>query len=122
MDERLDVVGSDGRCRNEMQRNGLKIGHNLTPTQTIDWHVMQDPKEPTKFCIVERYEKESSQEYHLNNPVSFSFSLPVVDGVWGRDCIWLLGVKKNHDGGGSESKEGKMITKLKVITTSDKAE
>jgi quinol monooxygenase YgiN len=38
--------------------------------QTLDWHVMQDPKEPTKFCIVERYEQESSQQYHLNNPVS----------------------------------------------------
>ena len=37
--------------------------------QTLDWHVMQDPKDATKFCIVERYEKESSQEYHLNNPV-----------------------------------------------------
>lgn len=31
---------------------------------------MQDPKDASKFCIVERYEKESSQEYHLNNPVS----------------------------------------------------
>ncbi len=38
--------------------------------QTIDWHVMQDPKDPSKFCIVERYEQESSQQYHLNNPVS----------------------------------------------------
>jgi hypothetical protein len=38
--------------------------------QTLDWHVMQDPKDETKFCIVERYEQESSQQYHLNNPVS----------------------------------------------------
>lgn len=30
---------------------------------------MQDPKDETKFCIVERYEQESSQQYHLNNPV-----------------------------------------------------
>jgi len=34
---------------------------------------MQDPKNPAKFCIVERYEQESSQQYHLNNPVSLSF-------------------------------------------------
>lgn len=46
--------------------------------QTLDWHVMQDPKDETKFCIVERYEQESSQQYHLNNPVrtTFSLSLP----------------------------------------------
>jgi quinol monooxygenase YgiN len=31
---------------------------------------MQDPKDSTKFCIVERYEQESSQKYHLENPVS----------------------------------------------------
>lgn len=30
---------------------------------------MQDPKDETKFCIVERYEQESSQQYHLSNPV-----------------------------------------------------
>jgi hypothetical protein len=33
---------------------------------------MQDPKDETKFCIVERYEQESSQQYHLNNPVRLS--------------------------------------------------
>ncbi|KAK4685466.1 hypothetical protein P7C73_g4682, partial [Tremellales sp. Uapishka_1] len=38
--------------------------------ETLDWLVMQDPKDETKFCIVERYEKESSQQYHLGNPVS----------------------------------------------------
>jgi quinol monooxygenase YgiN len=38
-------------------------------SKTLDWHVMQDPKDETKFCIVERYEQESSQQYHLNNPV-----------------------------------------------------
>ncbi|KAI5454248.1 hypothetical protein NCC49_004308 [Naganishia albida] len=36
--------------------------------ETLDWHVMQDPKDETKFAIVERYEQESSQQYHLNNP------------------------------------------------------
>nr|XP_019003306.1 uncharacterized protein I203_04344 [Kwoniella mangroviensis CBS 8507]OCF66767.1 hypothetical protein I203_04344 [Kwoniella mangroviensis CBS 8507] len=39
---------------------------------------MQDPKDATKFCIVERYEKESSQEYHLNNPYWKTFDPYVV--------------------------------------------
>lgn len=47
-----------------MSRRVIKLN-----TQTLDWHVMQDPKDETKFCIVERYEQESSQQYHLNNPV-----------------------------------------------------
>jgi hypothetical protein len=38
---------------------------------------MQDPKDATKFCIVERYEKESSQEYHLSNPVRVFSALHV---------------------------------------------
>jgi quinol monooxygenase YgiN len=37
-------------------------------TETLDWFVMQDVHDPRAFTIVERYEKESSQEYHLNNP------------------------------------------------------
>ncbi|CAF0843393.1 unnamed protein product [Adineta ricciae] len=53
--------------------------------ETIDWHVAQglclildqlclltillsDVHDPCKFSIVERYEQESSQSYHLNNP------------------------------------------------------
>ncbi|KAF2660270.1 hypothetical protein K491DRAFT_701670 [Lophiostoma macrostomum CBS 122681] len=36
--------------------------------ETLDWYVMQDEKDPRKFCIVERYLKESSQQYHLQNP------------------------------------------------------
>ncbi|WVR00230.1 hypothetical protein IAU59_007372 [Kwoniella sp. CBS 9459] len=44
--------------------------------ETLDWHVMQDPKDETKFCIVERYEQESSQQYHLNNPTFDPFVVP----------------------------------------------
>ncbi|OCF38175.1 hypothetical protein I316_00399 [Kwoniella heveanensis BCC8398] len=36
----------------------------------------EDPKDETKFCIVERYEKESSQQYHLNNPTFDPFVVP----------------------------------------------
>ncbi|KAL7418461.1 hypothetical protein Q5752_006919 [Cryptotrichosporon argae] len=46
--------------------------------ETIDWHVMQDPKDETKFCIVERYEHESSQKYHLENPYWKTFDPDVV--------------------------------------------
>ncbi|ORY33474.1 hypothetical protein BCR39DRAFT_463658 [Naematelia encephala] len=46
--------------------------------ETIDWYVMQDPVDPTKFCIVERYEHESSQKYHLENPYWKTFDPYVV--------------------------------------------
>lgn len=36
--------------------------------ETLSWYVHQDAKDPRKFCIVERYEQESSQQYHLGNP------------------------------------------------------
>ncbi|WVQ72652.1 hypothetical protein IAR50_002211 [Cryptococcus sp. DSM 104548] len=44
--------------------------------ETLDWYVMQDPKDQTKFCIVERYEQESSQQYHLNNPTFDPYVVP----------------------------------------------
>ncbi|KAF2184153.1 hypothetical protein K469DRAFT_727748 [Zopfia rhizophila CBS 207.26] len=36
--------------------------------ETLSWFVMQDVSDPRKFTIVERYLKESSQKYHLENP------------------------------------------------------
>jgi len=36
--------------------------------ETVGWHVMQDHQDPRAFTIVERYERESSQKYHLENP------------------------------------------------------
>jgi len=36
--------------------------------ETLSWFVMQDHKDPRAFTIVERYEQESSQQYHLGNP------------------------------------------------------
>ncbi|KAL7415717.1 hypothetical protein BDY24DRAFT_267759 [Mrakia frigida] len=51
--------------------------------ETISWFVMQDPKDATKFCIVERYEQESSQQYHLGNPYWKTFDpyvIPLLDG------------------------------------------
>ena len=36
--------------------------------ETVDWLVMQDVHNPRKFSIVERFEQERSQNYHLENP------------------------------------------------------
>lgn len=36
--------------------------------ETIDWLVHQDVSDPKKFAIVERFEHESSQKYHLEEP------------------------------------------------------
>jgi len=36
--------------------------------ETLSWFVMQSVFDSREFTIVERYEKESSQQYHLNNP------------------------------------------------------
>ncbi|PNH43910.1 hypothetical protein VD0004_g3650 [Verticillium dahliae] len=36
--------------------------------ETVNWFVMQDVHNPRAFTIVERFEQESSQKYHLENP------------------------------------------------------
>ncbi|RYP74890.1 hypothetical protein DL769_003926 [Monosporascus sp. CRB-8-3] len=46
--------------------------------ETIDWLVMQDVHDPRVFTIVERFEKESSQKYHLENPYWKTFDPYVV--------------------------------------------
>ncbi|MCJ1442733.1 MAG: hypothetical protein MMC23_003230 [Stictis urceolatum] len=42
--------------------------------ETLGWHVMQDVRDERKFTIVERFEKESSQTYHLENPYWKTFN------------------------------------------------
>ena len=37
------------------------------------WLVHRDPKNPLKFAIVERFESEASQKYHLENPYWLTF-------------------------------------------------
>ncbi|KAH8593291.1 hypothetical protein B0O99DRAFT_627731 [Bisporella sp. PMI_857] len=46
--------------------------------ETIDWLVMQDVNDPRAFSIVERFENESSQKYHLENPYWKTFDPYVV--------------------------------------------
>lgn len=45
---------------------------------TISWFVMQDPKDPRAFTIVERYENELSQKVHLANPYWKTFDPYVI--------------------------------------------
>lgn len=46
--------------------------------ETVDWLVMQDVSDPRKFTIVERFETEASQKYHLENPYWKGFDPYVV--------------------------------------------
>ncbi|KAG0648128.1 hypothetical protein D0Z07_5981 [Hyphodiscus hymeniophilus] len=48
--------------------------------ETVDWIVMQDVHDPRAFTIVERFEQESSQKYHLENPYTFDpYVKPLLD-------------------------------------------
>ncbi|KAG8164532.1 hypothetical protein KVR01_006450 [Diaporthe batatas] len=50
--------------------------------ETLSWFVSQSTSDPRDFTIVERYEKESSQKYHLENPYWKTFDpyvIPLLD-------------------------------------------
>lgn len=50
--------------------------------ETVSWFVMQNVSDEREFTIVERYEKESSQQYHLGNPYWKTFDpyvLPLLE-------------------------------------------
>ncbi|KEY64536.1 hypothetical protein S7711_03602 [Stachybotrys chartarum IBT 7711] len=46
--------------------------------ETINWFVMQDVYDPRAFTIVERFENEASQKYHLENPYWKTFDPYVI--------------------------------------------
>ncbi|KAG8667519.1 hypothetical protein FPOAC1_012352 [Fusarium poae] len=46
--------------------------------ETLSWHVMQSTSDKRAFTIVERYEQESSQKYHLENPYWKTFDPYVI--------------------------------------------
>jgi len=51
--------------------------------ETVSWFVMQSVHDERDFTIVERYEKESSQKYHLENPYWKTFDpyvIPLLEG------------------------------------------
>ncbi|KKY30588.1 hypothetical protein UCDDA912_g09446 [Diaporthe ampelina] len=50
--------------------------------ETLSWFVSQSTSDPRDFTIVERYEQESSQKYHLENPYWKTFDpyvIPLLD-------------------------------------------
>ncbi|POS77778.1 hypothetical protein DHEL01_v203824 [Diaporthe helianthi] len=50
--------------------------------ETLSWFVSQSTSDPRDFTIIERYEKESSQKYHLENPYWKTFDpyvIPLLD-------------------------------------------
>ncbi|KUI73683.1 hypothetical protein VM1G_09387 [Cytospora mali] len=50
--------------------------------ETVSWFVMQSTSDPRDFTIVERYENEGSQKYHLENPYWQTFDpyvIPLLD-------------------------------------------
>ncbi|KUI57716.1 hypothetical protein VP1G_05058 [Cytospora mali] len=50
--------------------------------ETVSWFVMQSTSDPRDFTIVERYENEGSQKYHLENPYWKTFDpyvIPLLD-------------------------------------------
>jgi quinol monooxygenase YgiN len=51
--------------------------------ETVSWFVMQSIHDERDFTIVERYERESSQKYHLENPYWKTFDpyvIPLLEG------------------------------------------
>lgn len=54
--------------------------------ETLSWFVMQSVHDPRDFTIIERYENEDSQQYHLANPYWKTFDpavLPMLEEVQG---------------------------------------
>lgn len=50
--------------------------------ETLSWFVSQSTSDPRDFTIIERYEQESSQKYHLENPYWKTFDpyvIPLLD-------------------------------------------
>lgn len=54
--------------------------------ETLSWFVMQSVHDSRDFTIIERYENEGSQKYHLENPYWKTFDpavLPMLEEVKG---------------------------------------
>lgn len=54
--------------------------------ETLSWFVMQSVHDPRDFTIIERYESEDSQKYHLANPYWKTFDpavLPMLEEIKG---------------------------------------
>ncbi|KAI8938880.1 hypothetical protein NX059_004738 [Plenodomus lindquistii] len=77
------VAKNDQECIDKLKAKLVEASQVYSKdTETISWFVMQDFEEPRRFTIVERYEKESSQKYHLENPYWQTFDpyvLPLLE-------------------------------------------
>ncbi|CAI5744289.1 unnamed protein product [Peronospora destructor] len=76
----VHLYAKEGKEVEEKMRNKLIEASQVysKDIETVGWHVMQDHEDPRKWCIVERYEHESSQKYHLENPYWKTFDPYVV--------------------------------------------
>ncbi|KAF4141102.1 ABM domain-containing protein [Phytophthora infestans] len=80
----VHLYAKEGKEVEEKLRNKLIEASQVysKDIETIGWHVMQDHQDPRKWCIVERYEHESSQKYHLENPYWKTFDPYVWTSRW----------------------------------------
>ncbi|KAF2103969.1 hypothetical protein NA57DRAFT_70180 [Rhizodiscina lignyota] len=73
----------DPTCISKLQNKLIEASQVYSKDQeTVSWLVMQSEKDQRAFTIVERYERESSQQYHLGNPYWKTFDpyvLPLLD-------------------------------------------
>ncbi|KAF2084738.1 hypothetical protein K490DRAFT_59375 [Saccharata proteae CBS 121410] len=80
---RLIYAKDDAECIRKLQNKLIEASQVYSnDKETLSWFVMQDFKDPRAFTIVERYEQESSQQYHLNNPYWKTFDpyvIPLLD-------------------------------------------
>jgi len=74
-------------------------GVYIKDQETLSWFVMHDPKDPRAFTIIERYEKDTSIQYHRANPYYKTFGSYVAPllarPMEGRGFIEL---EKSNDG------------------------
>ncbi len=60
---------SDPICISKLKNKLIEASQTYSKDkETVSWLVMQSVFDSREFTIVERYEQESSQKYHLENP------------------------------------------------------
>ncbi|KAJ7701861.1 hypothetical protein B0H17DRAFT_1195073 [Mycena rosella] len=66
----VHLYAKEGKEVEEKMRTTLTEASQIyiKDQETIAWFVMQDHTDPRAWCIVERYEQESSVKYHVENP------------------------------------------------------
>ncbi|ERF77073.1 hypothetical protein EPUS_06291 [Endocarpon pusillum Z07020] len=74
---------SDPECIEKLKSKLIEASRVYSQDkETLSWFVMQSVFDKREFTIVERYERESSQQFHLNNPYWKTFDpyvLPLLE-------------------------------------------